>query len=304
MTQALTGSRHPEFVPLMLRGSAFRRLPLPTAVGHRYDSFPDPATGFEHLFQLLRTDRGVYHRFAYWATEERRYRNYRFEIQALADIRAGKRRLAGEWDLTDTSYDLAKAEVEHWYNSRVHPNSRLTPDQHARIQSLEDVWVRTAYWLHFPEWCSPFWMTRLYANLKRAAEPPAEAIVATIGKNLASDRFAVRERRPPRRYECTRELSQPSAITFGTIRRRSWRTGTGHCPALRAKPSPPLAERVIESAVYCGQFQGVLIFQALTGPTARGRLADFARDRLPEQQERFCVGEASRWGWERDQPGR
>ena len=48
----------------------------------------------------------------------------------------------------------------------------------------------------------------------------------------------------------------------------------------------PLADWVIESAIHRGQFQGELIFEALSGPPGSCRLADFVRERRPEQQKR------------------
>ena len=66
--QCLTGSRHPEFVPLMIRavqlcGDYSCRELLDTL----YDSFPRPATGFERLFPLLEAgDPACRYLFDYW----------------------------------------------------------------------------------------------------------------------------------------------------------------------------------------------------------------------------------------------
>jgi hypothetical protein len=303
----LVGSRHPEFLPLMLRAiTSFDGCDSRPLLDTVYDSFADPTTGFEPLLAFLRRgESSVRWVFEYWRHQEHEYRSYLQDLRTLSESREGKRTEARVEHPVYGPNWRERVRVQAWNYGRVHPNSRLTPDQHVRIQGLENVWVRAAYWLEFPEWCFPFWVARLYADLRRAVDPPAVAAIASIGKDLASDRFAVREKATAEAMGMHEGIvpalrtylrDNPSAELEERVR-----VIAGH---FEQQPIPPLAERVIESAMYSGQFQGVLIFRALTGPTAQGRLADFARQRLPEQQERYCEGEAARLGWERSQTGR
>jgi hypothetical protein len=289
LIQCLTGSRHPEFVPLMIRAVQLcedyecRQL-LDTV----YDSFPDPTTGFERLFPLLEAgDPASRYLLAYWDLEAIHYRWHQHELATLANLKAGHREVHNGRDVTAFSWDRLENALQLWNYSRTHSNSRLTLGQHARIQALENVWVRALYWHFFPECCSPLWVLRLYADLKRSILPLDNKTAETVCQGLVHDRHAVRERAtadaikmgervvPALRDYLKRHPSAELEQRIGSIARH-----------FEQQPVPPLAARVIESAIYGGQFQGELIFQALSGPAGSCRLADHVREKRPEQQKR------------------
>src|SRR5262249_33494603 len=148
-------------------------------------------------------------------------------------------------------------------------------------------WVRAMYWQLFPEWCSPYWVLRVYADLKRTLLPPDDKAVEAICRGLADDRYAVRERATAdamkmdeRVVTALREYLRLHASAefehrIGLIARH-----------VEQRPVPPLAVHVIEAAMYGGQLQGEVIFQALSVPAGPCRLADFVREKRPEQQKR------------------
>jgi hypothetical protein len=287
--ECLAGSRHPEFVPLMIRavqlcdGYECRKL-LDTV----YDSFSDPTTGFERLFPLLEAgDPSSRYVLDYWHIQAFYFVVHQRELAALADLKAGKREVHNGHDWTAFSWRHLENVQQLWNYCRTHSNSRLTLEQHARIQTLKNVWVRALYWQLFPEWCSPFWVLRLYADLKRTILPLDEKEVETVCRGLVHDRHAVRERAtadamkmddrvvPALRDYLKRHPSADLEQRIGSIARH-----------FEQQPVPPLAARVIESAMYGGQFQGELIFQALSAPAGSCRLAEFVREKRPEQQKR------------------
>jgi hypothetical protein len=285
----LTGSRHPEFVPLMIRAVQlcewYEGRELFDTI---YDSFPDPTTGFERLFPLLEAgDPAGHHVLDYWHTQAFYFVVHQRELATLADLKAGMREVHDGLDLTAYSWRHLENVQQLWNYSRTHSNSRLTLDQHARIQALENVWVRAAYWQLFPEWCSPFWVVRLYADLKRTILPPDDKAVEAVYRGLSHDRYAVRER-------ATADAMKMDDRVVTALREYLKRHPSAELEQrisliarhVEQRPVPPLAARVIESAMYGGQFQGELIFQALSAPAGSCRLAEFVREKQPEQQKR------------------
>ena len=253
-----------------------------------YDSFPDPTTGFEKLFPLLEAgDPASRYLLDYWDIQAFHYRWYQSDLASFAKLKTGQREVHDGHDMTAYSWSHVENALEVWNYSRPHSNSRLTLDQHARIQDLENVWVRAMYWQRFPEWRSPYWVIRLYADLKRTIVPLEGKAIEAICKGLAHDRFPVRERamadamkmdervvpalRDYHKLHPTAELEQ----RIGTIARH-----------FEQQTVLPIAARVIESAMYSGTLQGELIFQALSGPPGSCRLADSVRAKRPEQEKR------------------
>jgi hypothetical protein len=143
------------------------------------------------------------------------------------------------------------------------------------------------YWQHFPEWCSSYWVLRLFADLKRKVMPLENKAVEAICRNLRHDRFTVREKAtadamktadrivPALRKHLKEHPSPELEHRIGLIAEH-----------FKKQPVPPIAARVIDSAMYGGEFQGELIFEALSGPAGSCRLADCVRDKRPEQLKR------------------
>lgn len=287
--ECLTGSRHPEFVPVMIRAvQLFDDYECRELLDTVYDCFIDSTAGFERLFPLLEAgEQASHYLLDYWDVQAHYYVMHQRELVVLANLKAGKRQFHGKRDVTDFYWDSAKNHLEVWNYARPHSNSRLTLEQHARIQDLKNVWVRAMYWQRFPEWCSPYWIIRLYADLKRTILPHEGKAVDAVCKGLAHDRFLVRERAmadamkmDERIVPALREYHKqhPSAEfeqRIGTIARH-----------FEQQPVLPIAARVIESAMYSGSLQGELIFQALSAPAGSSRLADSVRAKQPEQQKR------------------
>ena len=117
--------------------------------------------------------------FDYWDHQAFRYVVHQRELTALADAKAGR-----PWDNEHLTNVL-----EVWNYSRIHRNSRLTPGQYARIRAVPNVWVRAAYWQHFPELCSPDWVLCLFADLKRTVLPLDDKAVQAVCRGLADDRY-------------------------------------------------------------------------------------------------------------------
>lgn len=276
IVDCLTGSLHPEFVPLMIRAVQLcedcncRQL-----IDTIYDSFLDPAAGFERLFPLLETgDPATLDLLHYWDFEAFEYLVHQ---RGVARMRAED----------GNHFRATQNDLEVWNYSRVHANSRLTLGQHARILTLKNVWVRAAYWQVFPELCSPEWVLRLYVDLRRQLLPPDEELVRAVCRGLADDRFAVRER-------ATADAMKMDERVVPALRdylRQHPSAEFAHrvdliAQHVRQQPVTPLAARVITMAMNGGKSQGELIFEALSGPAGSCRLADLVREKRPEQQKR------------------
>ena len=205
VVQALVNSRHPEFVPLLLRvlqweKSGFDTFALCNTV---YDSYPDPTSGYLPLRSLYTEGSAATAKVIldYWWHQESYYSSHQYILRTLNAIRSGKpidKHLGNRRDLV---YEGFMKEVTYWSNARAHSNSRLTPDQHRDLQGLDNVWLRAGYWQKFPTHCSPFWAAWLYSDLKRAVAPPDEKVIRAIADGLADDRYAIRERASRRAME-------------------------------------------------------------------------------------------------------
>ena len=133
---------------------------------------------------------------------------------------------------------------------------------------------------------TPDWILRLFADLRRMISPLEGKAVEAVCRDLTHDRYAVRERAMAEAFKmdqrlvltlreyCNRHPSGELEQRIGVIAKH-----------FAGESVPPLAARVIESAMYNGQFQSDLIFAALTGPAGTCRLADHVREKLPEQQK-------------------
>lgn len=289
VVQCLTGIRHPEFVPLMIRAvQRCEDYECRDLLDTVYDSFPDPTTGFERLFPLLEAgDPATRYLLDYWDHEAFRHLVYRRQLASLADRKAGRREVDGGPDRNPYASVSLENDLQVWNYSRPHNNSRLTLGQHARIQAVGNVWVRAAYWIHFPDLCSPDWVLCLYADLRRTILPPDARVVAAICRGLTHDRYTVRER-------ATADAMKLDERVVPALRDHLKRHPSGELEQrissiaqhFEQQPIPSLAAHVIQTAMYGGQLQGELIFEALSGPVGSCRLADSVREKRPEQQKR------------------
>lgn len=164
VVDALTGSPHREFVPLLLRVLGWSKSSSERILDTVYDSFPATEDGFEVLLNHLKSPDpvGAVSIMWYWWWEPKRC-------------------------------NVPSAEPDRPLHLR-HRDIRPTPGDHSRLLTIENVWVRAAYYHYFPDQSPDSWVVRLLADLGRQSDPPPADRVARILADLESPRFAVRER--------------------------------------------------------------------------------------------------------------
>ncbi len=134
--QSITGCRHKEFVPLLLR--AMNRLPSARLrerlVGAVYESCSTPAEGFTVLADYLAaTDpaAGV-EVFDYWTEEESNHKRSAGRLKALKEWKKREFKWSEDAEFAEWQWNCLIADEEAWQTSKRHRDVRLTKDQVTR----------------------------------------------------------------------------------------------------------------------------------------------------------------------------
>jgi hypothetical protein len=189
----MDGCRHKEFVPLLLRaidplhGENFRR----RLIGTVYECVATPEEGFSALADYIASPCPVADEvFDYWTEEDEAHKDSDRRQERL------KKPLPAESDpekakIQELLREVTRADEDAWRDSKKHLDTRLTPEQFARLRAVKDVWVRTLLYSHYPDQCPAGWVDALFNDLKQLTQPPER--FRDLMAKLGDDDFEVRE---------------------------------------------------------------------------------------------------------------
>jgi hypothetical protein len=200
--QTITGCRHQEFVPLLLRGVDLLPFhdPKRELVATVYESFPQPEEGFTALLGYLTRAHpaGAGDVFAYWVRHDEEHEASKRRQEELKKPIPNKaapqdpKKAARENLLATYFREIEVQEEAAWRTSRRHLDTRLTSKQFVRLGAVSNVWVRALLYSHYPAQCPPAWVDALLQDLQWSVRPP-EGFQRLLAE-LDNAHFVVRER--------------------------------------------------------------------------------------------------------------
>jgi hypothetical protein len=304
----ITGCRHKEFVPLLLR--ALDRLPSQQLrkqlVGGVYESFSTPQAGFAVLADYLGSEQPstATELFRFWSDEDGEHKDRKHRHDRVAELK--KQEFKGPNAAKETEearwYQLfLEHDEEQWQTSRRHIDVRLTKEQFARLRAVKNVWVRALLYAHYPDHCPADWIDTLFKDLGQLGRPPAR-----LGELLAAlddNRFAVRAQASAELIKSGSELAfflwtvPPETLSPEAARRLRLVQDQVGKPAL-----PRLWQRTLDLLAEDPSPQRRKLLEALAAKESRSLIAPAAQQALEEHEKR--MREIEEWRKQREKAER